>query len=204
MSKRTIWDKVSPVYDAFEKLFNGDVFDGMSERAAEYIDPCDDVLECACGTGAISIRLAAKCRSLTATDMSSDMLRRCERKLKNCYNVRFRKADITALKCPDGRFDKVVAGNVIHLLPDPAAAVNELLRVCRPGGKVIIPTYISLQRKNHSGLAGKLVGLAGVKFNNDFTLESYRQFFAELGYPDAEITVVNGNFSCAVAVLEKP
>ena len=50
---------------------------------------------------------------------------------------------MTRLKCQDDRFDKVVAGNVIHLLSDPHAAVKELERVCKPGGKIIIPTYIN-------------------------------------------------------------
>lgn len=39
------------------------------------------------------------------------------------------------------RTGKVVAGNVIHLLDDPHAAIKEMMRVCRKGGKVIIPTY---------------------------------------------------------------
>ena len=203
MSERTVWDRVSPIYDAFEKVFNYRAYKGMAEKAAEYIDPGDDVLECACGTGAISIRLAKKAKSLTATDMSVDMLRQCRKNLKNCCNVRFRKADITALKVRDGRFDKVAAGNVIHLLDDPKAAVNELLRVCRPGGRVIIPTYISITKKNHGGWVGRVFNSIGIQFKNDFTLESYRQFFADMGFPDAEITVVDGVYPCAVAVLDK-
>lgn len=201
--KKPVWDRISPVYDAFEKLFNREVFDLIGERAAEYVGPGDDVLECACGTGAISIYLAKKCRSLTATDMSLPMLAQCERKLKNCYNVRFRKADITALKVRDGRFDAVVAGNVIHLLDDPKAAVGELLRVCKPGGKVIIPTYISIFRKNHEGIAAKAIGAVGIEFKTEFDLESYRRFFTDLGFPDAEINVVNGRTSCAIAVITK-
>ena len=198
-----VWDRISPVYDAFERLCNGEVFDEIGERTAEYVGPADDVLECACGTGAISIRLAAKCRHLTATDMSLPMLRQCGRKLKNCYNVTLRKADITALKVRDGRFDKVVAGNVIHLLDDPEAAFGELMRVCKPGGKVIVPTYISIFRKNHGGLSGRVIKASGVVFKKDFTLESYKQFFADMGYPDAEFTVVKGRFPCAIAAVTK-
>ena len=203
MKSKTVWDRVSPIYDIFERVFNGKAYSGMAEKAAEYIDPCDDVLECACGTGAISIRLAKKARRLTATDMSADMLRQCGKNLKSCYNVRLRTADITALKVRDGSFDKVVAGNVIHLLDDPKAAVSELLRVCRPGGKVIIPTYISIQRKNHGGLISGVFSCIGIRFKNDFTLEGYRQFFADMGFPDAEITVAEGFYPCAVAVLDK-
>ena len=71
----------------------------------------------------------------------------CSKHLGRKYgNVSFRQEDITDIKCEDESFDKVVAGNVIHLLPEPEKALNELLRVVRPGGKVIIPTYINMAR----------------------------------------------------------
>ena len=41
-------------------------------------------------------------------------------------NVAYAQADVTALAFPDGSFDKVVAGNVIHLLDDP---LSELFRI---------------------------------------------------------------------------
>ncbi len=44
---------------------------------------------------------------------------------------------------PDESFDVVIAANVIHLLDDPYKALSELDRVCRPGGKLIIPTYVN-------------------------------------------------------------
>ena len=61
-------------------------------------------------------------------------------------NVTFKKVDITNIKCKDERFDKVVAGNVIHLLPEPENALHELERVVKPGGKIIIPTYINMSK----------------------------------------------------------
>ena len=83
------------------------------------ITPADEVLECACGTGLLTGVIAARCRALTATDFSEKMLAQAERKYANCRNVRFAQADITKLDYPDGRFDAVVAANVIHLLDEP-------------------------------------------------------------------------------------
>ena len=114
-----VWDKVSGVYDFFETVYNGKVYNGTGVIAAEELEPRDRVLECACGTGAISVYLAPKCRSLTITDMSKGMLYEAEKKCRRFTNVRVRKADLTNLRVPDGSFDKVVAGNVIHLLDDP-------------------------------------------------------------------------------------
>ena len=74
------WDRVSPLYDLFEKVYNGRVYSGTGEKVAEFIEPADTVLECACGTGAISICIAPKCRRLIATDFAPGMLRQAAKK----------------------------------------------------------------------------------------------------------------------------
>lgn len=196
------WDKVSPLYDLFEKIYNGKVYSGTGAKVAEFIEPTDTVLECACGTGAISIYIAPKCRRLIATDFAAGMLRQAAKKCRRFENVVFRKADITHLKCKDGRFDKVVAGNVIHLLPNPEQALHELERVVRPGGQIIIPTYINMS-KGTGTAAVKFITLLGADFKRQFDLESYKQFFADMGYENVAYHVVEGRMPCAIAVITK-
>ena len=72
------WDQVSGLYDLFETIYNRKVYRGLGEKIAEQIKPDDLVLECACGTGAISRSIAPKCRQLIATDFSVGMLRTTE------------------------------------------------------------------------------------------------------------------------------
>ena len=62
------WDKISPLYDLFENVYNGRVYEETGRKVAEFIDSRDTVLECACRTGAISVEIAAKCKRLIATD----------------------------------------------------------------------------------------------------------------------------------------
>ena len=52
------WDKISPLYDLFENVYNHKVYAGTGKKVAEFIESTDDVLECACGTGAISVSIA--------------------------------------------------------------------------------------------------------------------------------------------------
>ena len=196
------WDKISPLYDLFEQVYNGKVYRGTGEKVAEFIEPNDTVLECACGTGAISVSIAPKCRRLIATDFAAGMLRQAAKKCRKFENVVFRKADITHLKCKDNRFDKVVAGNVIHLLPNPEQALHELERVVKPGGRIIIPTYINMS-KGTGTAAVKLITLLGADFKRQFDLESYKQFFADMGYANVEYHVVDGRMPCAIAVITK-
>ncbi len=196
------WDKISPLYDIFEKVYNGKVYTGTGKKVAEFIEPSDVVLECACGTGAISVHIAQKCKKLIATDFASGMLRQASKKCRKYPNVIFKKADITNIKCKDGRFDKVVAGNVIHLLPEPEKALHELKRVVRPGGKIIIPTYINMS-KGTGTAAVKLITLLGADFKRQFDLDSYKQFFEEKGYTGVQYCVVDGRMPCAIAVITR-
>ncbi len=196
------WDKISPLYDLFENVYNHKVYAGTGKKVAEFIDPTDVVLECACGTGAITVCIAGKCSRLIATDFATGMLKQAARKCRMFSNVSFRRADITNIRCGNDRFDKVVAGNVIHLLPDPQKALAELERVVKPGGKIIIPTYINMSKKS-AGLAVKFVEFLGADFKKQFDLDSYKSFFEEMGYDNVEYHVVDGRMPCAIAVIKK-
>ena len=196
------WDKVSVLYDFFETVYNGKVYRGLGNKVAEEMEPGDIVLECACGTGAISKCIAPKCRQLIATDFSIGMLKQAKRNCRNYHNVTVKRADMTQLRCRNDRFDKVVAGNVLHLLPDPYAAVKELERVCKPGGKIIIPTYINASEGVNSK-AVRLLEIAGADFKRQFDIQSYRDFFEEAGYRNVNLYIVDGRMPCAVAVIVK-
>lgn len=194
------WDKVAGVYDLFENIYNKKVYQTTGKRVAKYISNTDKVLECACGTGAISVFLAPVCAKLYATDYSVGMLKQAKKKL-SCYdNVIFKKADITSLKVKDDTFDVVVAGNVIHLLPDPRLALNELTRVCKHGGKLIIPTYIN-GSKGTNQYAVKFLEKLGANFKRQFDETTYKSFFLEMGYEDVSYEVIEGRMSCDIAII---
>ena len=141
---------------------------------------------------------------LTADDVQ--IARMLQKAKKNCaafYNTEFIQADITALDFPGSSFDKVVAGNVIHLLDDPMTALQELDRVCKDGGMLIIPTYMNKNDKGKPSGFSSTVGKAGADFKREFTVGSYKQFFLDAGYRDVKITLANGRIPCAVAVMRK-
>ena len=197
------WDNVAGVYDVFVNVINRKTHKKLKRIVSSLIEPDDTVLECACGTGLLSAVIAPKCRQLTATDFSEKMLKKAEKNCRSFRNITYAQADITALSFADGSFDKVVAGNVIHLLDNPVTALRELNRVCKDGGMLIIPTYMNKDDKGKtSGFAGA-VGKAGADFKRQFTVESYRQFFLDAGYPDVKVFLADGRIPCAAAVMRK-
>ena len=195
------WDKVSGVYDLFENIYNKSVYQSTGESVAKYIKNTDRVLECACGTGAISIFIAPVCKELIVSDYSVGMLKQAKKKLKNYDNIDYRRVDITDIEAEDNTFDVVVAGNVIHLLPDPQRAMNELTRVCKDGGRLVIPTYINGDEGTNK-LAVKFLEKLGASFKCQFDAESYEKFFEDMGYKNVTYEVVRGRMSCDIAVID--
>ena len=93
--------------------------------------------------------------------------------------------------------DKAVAANVIHLVDDPKKAIDELKRVVKPGGMIIIPTYIHFDRS----IAADVFNKAGAGFKRHFTEENYKKFFEDLGIDDVKFNVLDGRMQCDVAVF---
>ena len=196
------WDRVAFVYDIFANIINKKVHKKLKEIVADEITKDDDVLECACGTGMLTKVVAPKSKSIIATDFSSKMLKRAKKKCKKFNNVEFMNANIMKLDFEDKSFDIVIAANVIHLLDDSIKAINELDRVCKENGKIIIPTYMNKDEKGNTSGFAKRIGKAGANFKRQFTYDSYKDFFNELGYKNAEYKMINGRVPCCVALIK--
>lgn len=197
---KMIWDKLSPFYDTFETIYNGKCYRGIAKQIQTYINKEDVVLECACGTGLLTVPIAQKCKRLIATDYSTGMLRQTKKKVAKYPNTKVGKASILKLPFQDNKFDVVVAANVIHLLDEPDKAISELIRVCKPDGRLIIPTYINNEKRN-AVLAAKLLSILGVNFKRQFSLSSYMEFLESFGISDAAYSIVDGHMPCAFAII---
>ena len=197
------WDLISGYYDLFEKLFNGKVNRKICKMVAAHITSNDEVLECACGSGMISIHIAAAGRYLTATDYSDGMLAYSRNRCKDFKNVKVEKANILHLTYADESFDKVVAANVIHLLEHPEIALGELLRVCRKGGEVIIPTYLASDALGLHQIFGWAISRFTKTSIRRFNKTTYRAFFKRFGLTDISYELIKGRMDCYIAIIKK-
>ena len=197
------WDHVAGVYDIFANIINRKTHKGLRARVEAEISATDEVLECACGTGLLSGVIARKCKSLVATDFSPKMLQKARRKYRSYTNIEFREGNILQIEYPDEHFDIVVAANVIHLLDEPYKALAELDRVCRKGGKIILPTYMNKNKKGKTSPFANAVGKAGADFKRQFTFDTYKAFIKEAGYENVDYSWMEGRIPCAVAVIKK-
>ncbi|MCR5665968.1 MAG: class I SAM-dependent methyltransferase [Eubacterium sp.] len=197
------WDKAAIGYDLFENIYNKEVNEKLVKEVSDMIKPDDYVLECACGTGMISKGIAPRCKYLIATDFSTGMLKKAKKNLEQYGNTKVRRTDIMQIRCKDETFDKVVAGNVIHLLDQPKEALSELIRTCKTGGTVIIPTYVNKEKNGKPNLFVRILEMLGADFKKEFDYAAYQKFYADMGYEDVEFELVDGRMPCAIAIVRK-
>jgi ubiquinone/menaquinone biosynthesis C-methylase UbiE len=107
--------------------------------------PDEDVLDLACGTGAVTRLLAergdpSRITGLDLTDAMLDVARRL------VPGVTFVHGDMTALPTGDGSVDVVVCQQGLQFVPDRAAAATEMARVLRPGGRLAVSCWTDVTR----------------------------------------------------------
>jgi len=98
-----------------------------------------DALDAGCGTGFLSFELAARGHRVTGVDFAPAMLAEARRKAaERAVSVHFEEADAEHLPFPEGSFDLAISRHVLWTLPHPAAAIDEWIRVLRPGGRLVV------------------------------------------------------------------
>ncbi len=96
-----------------------------------------NTLELACGNGVYTRVLAKNASRILATDYSQQMVDVTKRALSSFDNIDFKQADAFHLDMDDNTYDTVFMANLLHIVPDCNALLQEVKRVLKPNGKVI-------------------------------------------------------------------
>jgi phosphatidylethanolamine/phosphatidyl-N-methylethanolamine N-methyltransferase len=174
------------------------------DRALERLRLADgeDVLELGVGTGLSAVRYPTGCR-VVAIDLSAEMLARAGARLRanSASHVRLCRMDGLKLAFADAQFDAVYAPYFINTVPDPVAVASEMVRVCRPGGRIV---FLNHFRAPMPSVIDRLIGevatrLTGVQWSLD--LET---FLAALPVVVLSIDQVNLARVSSVVLCRKP
>jgi SAM-dependent methyltransferase len=136
------YDGVAPAFDRFSDRFSAPLARRLLDAAR--VGPGDHVLDVGTGTGVVAFPAAARVApegTVLGVDISEEMLATARAKAAGMLdpgNVTFRALDAQALALPDASFDVVVSLFAVHHLPDPLAALREMNRVLRPGGRLAV------------------------------------------------------------------
>lgn len=173
------WDRWAKRYD-FAMSGDGRTYEQIVSYMKKVLDREMTVLELACGTGILSVRIAGSVKLLEATDFSEEMIRQAKAKAHSS-RLHFSVQDATVLPYTSGTFDAVVISNSLHIMPEPEKALAEIKRVLKPGGILIAPTFTAA-----GSLSGRMrmrfMELSGFKVFHKWTPRGYLDFLKANGF----------------------
>jgi phosphatidylethanolamine/phosphatidyl-N-methylethanolamine N-methyltransferase len=163
------WDRMASRYDR-SMLVLGRPVPRMVALVADVLSGRERVLEVAAGTGLVTVGVAPVVGAVVATNYAPAMVEQLAARTRGCPNVTTRVLNLYDCAEAEASYDAVIAANVLHLLPDLDRAVDTMVRVLRPGGRLVIPTYL------HDATVGSratswVMGLAGFPGQRRFTLD---------------------------------
>ncbi|HEY4679448.1 MAG TPA: methyltransferase domain-containing protein, partial [Candidatus Angelobacter sp.] len=102
--------------------------------------PDDNVLDVACGPGLLACAFARVAKHATGIDMTPAMLEQARKtqQEQDLKNLSWQQGDVYSLPFPPDQFSIVSSRFVFHHLQDPLAALREMNRVCKSGGKIVV------------------------------------------------------------------
>lgn len=147
------WDRASSHYEDFWKQQLKPAHDLLMEFVN--IKPGDQVLDVACGTGLITLRIAALVGNegkVVGTDLSEEMVAITQKvaEEEGFTNVTAEHMGAEKLSFPDESFDVALCALGLMYVPEPLEAVREMYRVLRPGGRCVVAIW---GRRNNCGWA---------------------------------------------------
>ncbi len=184
-------DYFAQVASEWDQLRSGFFTEAMRDAAIEKAClPLDaDVADVGTGTGFVLQGLVGKTGSLVGFDESREMLEVARQRFANYPMVHFQQTNGQSIPAESRSFDAVFANMFLHHSPDPRAAISEMVRLLKPGGKLIITDLDSHdQAWMREAMADRWLG---------FEREDVRRWYEAAGLEKIDIDCADGTCDCS-------
>src|SRR5688572_16631698 len=118
------------------------------------IDPALVVGDLGCGTGQLTELVAPYVRKVVAVDSSADMLDAARQRVGAAGNVDLRQGELESLPIEAGELDAAMLSLVLHYSPSPGRALEEVGRVLRAGGRLLVVDMLPHERQEYQQQMG--------------------------------------------------
>src|SRR6478735_2092258 len=150
--------------------------------------PDDTVLDVACGPGLLACAFARVAKHATGIDMTPAMLEQARKtqQEQGLKNLSWLPGNVYSLPFPPEQFSIVSSRFVFHHLQDPLAALKEMKRACKPGGRIVVADMAPIPSKADAlNAAERLRDPSHVRALPEKELSA---LFAEAGLPSPQVS----------------
>ena len=193
---KRLFDRIAPRYDLVNDLQSFGLHRLWKRRLVELAAVCpgERVLDVCCGTGDVALALAKQGATVTGVDFSAKMLDKARLRGKGRAGLRYVEADALSLPFSSESFDSVTIAYGLRNLPNFDAGLNELVRVLRPSGRLLILDFgkpkFTLWRRVYFAWLRWIIPWFGRVFCGDaaaygYILESLKHYLDQEGVVEA-------------------
>lgn len=154
------------------------------QTMAKLIAGSAKVLDLGCGAGHASMAVAPVCGTVTAYDLSADMLAQVDSLAaeRGVSNIQTQQGDVEALPFDDAQFDAIVTRYSAHHWPNPLTALAEARRVLKPSGTLLVCDIVAPEQPAADSFLQTFEILRDMSHVRDFRVSEWQRMLTTVGF----------------------
>ena len=184
---RDQFTRQATVFNTAAPIANADALQVIVNAAAP--GPADTVLDVACGGGLVARAFAPKVKHATGIDVTPAMLETARKTAaeQSLTNVSWEQGDVTTLPYADGSFSIIATRFSFHHFVDAGVVLKEMVRVCKPGGRIVVADSCPSEDKAKAAAFNRLELLRDPSHTRALPLSELKALFAAAGLGEPSV-----------------